>query len=421
MSVTSNHQSFTTGIYERDGVWSNDIPSLSRVNKDTLEDFLVSLRDDLHVSDVVMRNVGSMPCDLIRKGVNLVPDWEKVGGFEASRFVDQLVDTAKQTPVYKERLEKTKECDVPFALSDGSLARVHLMQVRKGHTANIRIQPLYPPQLSELFGATWDHIDSHGNNRTANIVKNLHQMFSQPQGLVIICGPVRSGKTHLEHGMYEELNEPPVLKDGRYENKTRSRIYLVADPPEFIHENRYAIFEEREIGRQAGSYDEVLVGSMRVLKNVFGIGEMRGEAEVAEGVMRASINGSLIVTTAHTPTIAQAMNRFTTSTKHFPEDRMREMFKESIVGMVNLRLVPGRDGDEFLAVEFVNFVPDNKLKESLAEPGQLREALDTDRAAKNSQSLEKDIVWLIRNHFVAEETAVRCCDEGRLKIALEQA
>lgn len=397
-----------TLFQKQDGVFYDVVPNLEAVRKDSLEVFLRSLRDDLHVSDVVM-DQGANKCMLIRKGFNLVPDWESVGGLKTDEFVDEILQKATNNTAYQERLTKQKECDVAYELSDGSLARVHLMYNSSKLTASVRIQPLEPPLIQDLFGATWD------TDRTKRIIENLWEMFMQPQGLIIICGPVRSGKTHLEHAVYEDLNEPPALdKDKHILNPHRPHIYLVADPPEFTHQDRYAIFHQREIGRSASTYEDVLIGVLRFQHNIFGLGEMRGEAEVAESVLRASINGSLITTTAHTPSVVHAMRRFTTSTKHFAEDRMTELFTESIVGMVNLRLVPGLEGNEILAVEYANFVG-NKLRASLEDPGQLKEAMDAYKGQQKSQTLETDMKWLIQNNYISVDAAKKKCDGARLE------
>lgn len=390
-----------------DPVYYDAVPGLKQVNTKTLGDFLKSLRDDLHVSDAVLDQRDNA-CLLIRKGYNLVPDWETVGGLKSKQFIQELLDAANENNTYKSRLQANQECDVPFKLDDDSFARVHLMYVENALTASIRIQPTDPPVMEAIFGKTYR------TERTKRIIENLWEMFSQPQGLVIICGPVRSGKTHLEHAMYEDMNEPPMLHDGHILDRFRPHIYLVADPPEFSHINRYAVFHQREIGRNASSYEHVLHGALRFHHNIFALGEMRGEAEVAEAVLRASINGSLITTTAHTHSIVHAMRRFTTSTKNFEEDRMAELFKESIVGMVNLRLIPGTDGNEVLAVEYANFIG-SQLKESLATPGTLKESLDTYKSSKKSQSLEGDIKWLISEGYVTKEAALRKCDAARLE------
>jgi Tfp pilus assembly pilus retraction ATPase PilT len=379
--------------------WYDDVPELEGVSKDmAFEDLLMFLRDKASISDLALK-CDDRPITMTRKGRRIHPDHTKYPAFDSNgnfgankRWLNYVEkELLPKHELAEKRYRESQECDFSVQLEDASLARLHCMRERDGFAVKIRIQSLQPPTLKDLFGKTWN------SERTQTFVKNLIQMYDQKQGLIVIGGKVRSGKTCLEHAGYEAINDRAIGN-----GVERREIYVVADPLEFVHDARYAGFTHREIGRDAPNYSSVIQGALRVPHDIFAIGEMRGEHEVAESILRCSINGSLVVCTTHTSSMIYTMERFTTSSHDISAESMQQMFHETIVGLINLKLVIGIDGEEVLVVEYVNFAYDEPFKTSLKEPNQLKAALDArgDRA----RSLENDAIWLHAEGIIDEQT-----------------
>ncbi|MHB8461121.1 MAG: ATPase, T2SS/T4P/T4SS family [Vulcanimicrobiaceae bacterium] len=367
------------------------------------------LRDELAISDLLLHE-NLDRTTVIHRGRKYLPDWKKAGGFPVHEIIQHLFGLAKNNQTKNRELDEHKSCSLRVPLNDGSIARIHLyLEANSVHAAEMRIQPTTPPQLSALFGATL------GSERTNIIIDNLYHMISQPQGLVLFTGPVRSGKTNLMHALLEDINEPPSPLRSPILPQHRSTMYLASDPQEFIHEDRYAFFIQREVGEATTSYEAFLRDGLRIRHDILGIEEMRGETHVSEGILRVAINGSLVMATTHTRSIIYAADRFATTATTYGLEAARGLFNEAINGIVNLRLIPGVE-EEVLAVEYVNFAKKPPLRQSLATPKQLLASLDTNEGA--SRSLEKDLEWLIDEKYITAKEAHRAFPSDRIATRL---
>lgn len=118
------------------------------------------------------------------------------------------------------------------------------------------------------------------------------------------------------------------------------------------------------------------------------------------------------MTTVHVSTTVQAINRFIGVFEGARQQQIRETFAAALLGVVNMRLVPTVDGNEVAACEVL--VANSATRELLHDPVQLRGKLDT-RSHEGMQSLEADLVRLLKQGRITKDTAVRyAVDASRL-------
>lgn len=248
----------------------------------------------------------------------------------------------------KDRFEQKKTIDFAVQLPGGGIARAHVWSYR-GINASFRIQPEKPPSLGEIFQT--------GSEREKRIIEDLRDIFSRRQGLVVIGGEVRSGKTWLENALYDDLNR----------NTAGKQAYIVGDPPEFEHEEVGMGFITIDVSERGTTQADEIISALRVPKNIFSPGEMRGDPKSTEAALQASLSGSLVVTTGHFPNIGNIISRFSIGSEEMSEASKRAILVEALQGVVLLSLYPGLNGREVLAVSYIDFKKHSNLRNDIRE------------------------------------------------------
>lgn len=115
--------------------------------------------------------------------------------------------------------------------------------------------------------------------------KELFQdIISKPSGLVILCGPVNSGKTTSLYAALQALNKP------------ESNLVTLENPVERVVPG----INQVEINPQAGlDYVTGLKALLRQDITAVMVGEVRGE-DVSNHIVRIALTGHLLMTTLHT-------------------------------------------------------------------------------------------------------------------------
>jgi len=228
-----------------------------------------------------------------------------------------------QRKIYLQR----KDYDYALALSGTDRYRVNLMFHKNGAAGAYRMIPASTRTLADL-GYT-KHLDT------------LLKMLSYHNGLVLITGPVGSGKTTTLASMVAHLNE------------TRTdHIITVEDPIEVVQPARGCNVTQREVGPHTKSFFTALKGALREDPDVIVIGELR-DLETIEMAISASETGHLVIGTMHTSDAATTLNRLLDVFPPAQQTQIRASVAESLRGIVCQRLLPGVDGDLVLACEIL--------------------------------------------------------------------
>lgn len=146
------------------------------------------------------------------------------------------------------------------------------------------------------------------------------RLIQQPHGLVLLTGPVGSGKTTT---LYTALTHLAATQGQRL------NITTVEDPVEFIlpRVNQASVNEA-----QGFTYPVALRSILRHDPQVIMIGEIRDE-ETAMIAVRASLSGHLVLSTVHSGTAAGAFARIINLRADPP------LVAGATLGVLNLRLV----------------------------------------------------------------------------------
>jgi len=184
---------------------------------------------------------------------------------------------------WAELLER-RSCDLARTLS-GARCRINVFCTSRGVGLAIRLLPAFEASIERL---------------------NLHPSFAAliraQHGLIIVSGATGSGKSSTVAALIHELNAPASkLNEARH-------IITLESPIEFTHAPRGAFIRQREVGRDTPTFEQGLYDAMREDPDVLVVGEMR-DPETMRLTLNAAETGHLVVTTLHSATAAEALQR----------------------------------------------------------------------------------------------------------------
>ncbi|MGP4080908.1 competence type IV pilus ATPase ComGA [Pseudalkalibacillus sp. R45] len=150
-----------------------------------------------------------------------------------------------------------------------------------------------------------------------NTLKNIYNLLTRSQGLILFAGPTGSGKTTLLYSL---------LKESQYQMKRQ--VITLEDPIE----KRMDSLLQIEINEPAGvTYLDGFKSILRHDPDVIMIGEIRDEA-TAHLAIRASLTGHLVLSTLHAKDTIGCLYRLLEFGLKF------EDLKQTLLGIVSQRL-----------------------------------------------------------------------------------
>ncbi len=294
---------------------------------------------DLHLS------TGARP--FIRRARMLSNISEHVLTADEALRLNTVLLSEGQRRIFLER----RDYDYALAIGADDRYRVNLMFHKNGAAGAYRMVPAGTRSLEDLGFAR--HLET------------LRKLLSYHNGLILITGPVGSGKTTTLASMVAQLNE------------TRSdHIITVEDPIEVVQPARGCNVTQREVGPHTRSFATALKGALREDPDVIVIGELR-DLETIEMAISASETGHLVIGTMHTSDAATTLNRLLDVFPPSQQTQIRASVAESLRGIVCQRLLPSPTGELVLACEILvaNTAIQNLIREG--KSAGLRNTMET--------------------------------------------
>jgi twitching motility protein PilT len=293
---------------------------------------------------------------------------------EALRLNTALLSEG-QRKIFLER----KDYDYALALSGSDRYRVNLMFHKNGAAGAYRMVPAETKSLDALGYSK--HIET------------LKKMLSYHNGLILITGPVGSGKTTTLASMVAYLNET------RFDH-----IITVEDPIEVVQPARGCNVTQREVGPHTRTFATALKGALREDPDIIVIGELR-DLETIEMAITASETGHLVIGTMHTSDAATTLNRLLDVFPPSQQTQIRASVAESLRGIVCQRLLPAAEGGLTLACEILvsNTAIQNLIREG--KSAGLRNTMET--GVKDGMCLMDNVVFgLYQDRKITGEVAL---------------
>ncbi|HEY2799334.1 MAG TPA: PilT/PilU family type 4a pilus ATPase [Chthoniobacterales bacterium] len=176
--------------------------------------------------------------------------------------------------------------------------------------------------------------------------QNLKRLTRYQNGLILVTGPVGSGKSTTLAALAEQVNL-----------ERREHIITLEDPIEYLFEPKHCHITQREVHTHTSSFGAALRGALREDPDVIVIGEMR-DLETVSLAITAAETGHLVLGTLHTSNASRTLDRLLDVFPIDQQDQIRVMVSESLRGVISQQLVPRLDGlGRVLALEILTNTP----------------------------------------------------------------
>lgn len=204
----------------------------------------------------------------------------------------------------------------------------------------------------------------------------LAEIAHQKQGLFLVVGPVRQGKSTTLAAMINEIN-----------TTERKHIISIEDPVEYMFENDKSVIDQREIGMDTASFHVALRQAFRQDVDVIMLGEMR-DTDTISAAVTAAETGHLVLSTLHTNSASQTINRIIDSFPAEQQGQVKLQLASSLLGVFSQRLLPSTSGGMVPAYELLlnntavaNLIRDDRVHEIdiMIETGRDQGMIDFNR------------------------------------------
>ncbi len=234
--------------------------------------------------------------------------------------------------------EEHREADFAYSLPGAGRFRVNAFHQRSSVAMALRwVRPT--PQSSEQLG----------------LPPSVFELANERRGLVLVTGPTGSGKTTTLAAMIDHIN------------RTRPcHVITIEDPIEYLHSDRLASIDQREVGFDTKSFAAAMRTVLRQDPDVILVGEMR-DTETAAAALTAAETGHLVLSTLHTIDATETINRVVDFFPPYQQSQVRVGLAGSLRGTVAQRLVRRADSHGRLpAVEVM--VTNGRIRECILDP-----------------------------------------------------
>jgi twitching motility protein PilT len=223
-----------------------------------------------------------------------------------------------------EDLLKTGSCDSSYSLQGKARFRVNIFSQRGNYSVvlrklNTRIPTLQDLKLPDIF----------------------QQVAKEKTGLVLVTGATGSGKSTTLAALLNEINESKAI-----------HIITLEDPVEFVHPQKMATFNQREMGTDFDSFANGLRAALRQAPKVILVGEMRDRQTVEIGLSAAE-TGHLVVSTLHTIDAGQTINRILGMFEQEEQQQIRLRLADTMRWIISQRLAPKVGGGRTALLEIM--------------------------------------------------------------------
>jgi len=281
-------------------------------------------------------------------------------------------------PAQSEHFELEKELDFAVSLPNGNRFRVNAHFQRNTIAVAMRMIPGSLPPIETL-----------------RLPQSVIKLAESKQGLLLVAGPTGSGKSTTLATLVDFIN-----------SRRNCRIITVEDPIEFVHQNRTAIIEQREVGPDTKSFATALKYVLRQDPDVILVGELR-DLETIQAAITAAETGHLVFATLHTNDAPQTVDRVIDVFPAHQQEQVRTQFASALLGVVSQRLLQRADGCGRVAA-FEVLLANNAVRTMIRErkTHQVLGAMEIG-VKDGMQTLDRSVLELMSEGLVSREEALK--------------
>ncbi|HOY11007.1 MAG TPA: PilT/PilU family type 4a pilus ATPase [Candidatus Paceibacterota bacterium] len=241
----------------------------------------------------------------------------------------------------------------------------------------LRLIPMKVPTIKEL-----------------NLPEQLADFVHKKQGFFLVVGPVGQGKSTTLASLVEMVN-----------HERAEHIITIEDPVEYLFTSDRSIIDQREVRFDTKNFYTALRSMFRQDVNVAMVGEMRTPETISMAVTAAE-TGHLILSTLHTNSAAQTIDRIIDSFPGNQQHQIRMQLAGSLLGVFSQRLIPRISGGLIPAFELLinNDAVANLIREG--RTAEIDVVIETG-SSEGMLDLNRSLAELVRNGEISADNAFR--------------
>jgi twitching motility protein PilT len=215
-------------------------------------------------------------------------------------------------------------CDASYAIDDSVRFRVNIFSQRGNLSIVLRKLNTEIPTLEQLASPPV-----------------FRQAAKEKTGLILVTGATGSGKTTTLAAILNEINENRPV-----------HVITLEDPVEYVHPQKRATFNQRELGLDFDNFASGLRAALRQAPKVVLVGEMR-DRETVEIGLTAAETGHLVLASLHTIDAGQTINRILGMFETEEQEQVRVRLADTLRWIISQRLVSRVSGGRTALLEIL--------------------------------------------------------------------
>ncbi len=307
--------------------------------------------------------------------VPMTPPIEKLTPFQTEIFALNLIDGDRRLT---EILVKQGSCDSSYYLTGKARFRVNIFSQRGFYSTVMRKLETRIPTIKDL-----------------DLPEVFFKAAQEKNGIIFVTGATGSGKSTTLAAFLNEINSTKSI-----------HIVTLEDPVEFVHPQRKATFNQRELGADFDAFSTGLRAALRQAPKVILVGEMR-DRETVEIGLSAAETGHLVMSTLHTVDAGQTINRIIGMFDQEEENQIRIRLADTVRWIICQRLLPKVAGGRVAALEIMG--SNLRVKDTILNgesEGKTFYDIITAGEAFGMATFDKAIINLYIDELITEETAM---------------
>jgi twitching motility protein PilT len=292
----------------------------------------------------------------------------------------------------KQKFKENAELDMAYGVMGLGRFRCNFFQQRGSIAIVLRVIPTHIYSILEL-----------------NLPKVIERLCEEQRGLVLVTGTTGSGKSTTLAAMIDQINS----------NRTE-HIITIEDPIEFLHRDKKAFVNQREVEVDTKSFGDALRSALRQDPDVILVGEMR-DLETIQTALVAAETGHLVFSTLHTLDATETIHRIIAVFPPHQQKQIRLQLASVLRAVISMRLVRKADGigrvpsvEILIATEYIRDCIINQEKTRL-----IREAISAGTSQYGMQTFDQSLYNLYMGKLITYDEALRQAsnpDEFRLRV-----
>jgi len=307
--------------------------------------------------------------------VSLTPPVDKLTPFQTEIFALNLLGGDRRLT---RALLSEGSCDLSYQLPGKARFRVNIFSQKGCYSIVMRQLATRVPTIEDL-----------------NLPPAFSKMTAEMNGIILVTGATGTGKTTSLAALLDRINETKSV-----------HVVTLEDPVEYLHLQKKATFNQRELGVDFDAFSSGLRAALRQAPKVVLVGEMR-DRETVEIGLSAAETGHLVFSTLHTVDAGQTINRIVGMFDQEEEHQIRIRLADTVRWIACQRLLPKVGGGRVAAFEIMG--SNLRVKDTILHgesEGKTYYEIIAGSQPFGMMTFDQCIADLYKNGLVTEETAI---------------